>query len=399
MSYSIVYFAFVSADYGGVEQKIISQFDALYKLRANAYLFLVSSFPPGEKLSNEINKRSNLNILINSVEKIKNPWKRRKEKFELIEKALKAFVPDSTFVYLRYPGADILFLNFLRNNTKYIFITEHQEIENTFPLFKFNGNYRRNIFEIIWGRTVRKRITGIVGVTEEILSYEKSRTITDKKYFAVIGNGINVNAIPLRNINYQINKLNEIRILFVGAGFRTHGLARLILSISEYNKSNKHKIKIKLIVAGESSEMEKNIRLASKLNLSESIDFLGQIGKDGLNELYNWAHIGVGSLGLHRIGLTMSSTLKAREYCAIGLPFFWSTKDSDFNKDFPYIVEIPANENAFDLQIIIKFVNAYFSDIEHPQKMRQYASEYLDWSVKMKSLVEFFDRIMCDLHQ
>ena len=37
----------------------------------------------------------------------------------------------------------------------------------------------------------------------------------------------------------------------------------------------------------------------------------------------------VGSLGLHRIGLTEASTLKVREYWARGIPFLLSYEDTD----------------------------------------------------------------------
>ena len=41
MDFNIVYFAVVGPKYGGVEQKIIAQFDALAKQRANVILYFV----------------------------------------------------------------------------------------------------------------------------------------------------------------------------------------------------------------------------------------------------------------------------------------------------------------------------------------------------------------------
>ena len=46
MSITIVYVAIVGQNYGGVEQKIISQFDALKQYRSNVFLYLLTSFPP-----------------------------------------------------------------------------------------------------------------------------------------------------------------------------------------------------------------------------------------------------------------------------------------------------------------------------------------------------------------
>ena len=90
-------------NFGGVEQKIIAQFDALQVLGADIHLFLVSRFTPKESLALEIEKRTGINILINSPAKVKNPWARRKEKFELMTLTLSEFDPKSTIVYFRDP--------------------------------------------------------------------------------------------------------------------------------------------------------------------------------------------------------------------------------------------------------------------------------------------------------
>ena len=58
MSITIVYVAIVGQNYGGVEQKIISQFDALKQYRSNVFLYLLTSFPPRGAFAEQIKKRS-----------------------------------------------------------------------------------------------------------------------------------------------------------------------------------------------------------------------------------------------------------------------------------------------------------------------------------------------------
>lgn len=386
MGYKIVYIAFVSSNFGGVEQKIIAQFDALQKLGAQINLYLVSSFSPGETLACEIEKRLSVSILVNSPKKIKNPWARRKEKFELVTSTLEKFDPKHTIIYFRYPLADFLFLRFLKKNKSFKLVTEHQDIEYN----SLKGLLR--CFEILWGRPVRKLITGFIGVTPEITEFERAKAHMNCHYFETIGNGIDINRYPLRFpiIDYQHN---EIRILFIGGGFIIHGLDRLIKSINMYYKNGNHTHNIQLKIVGDSKEMYINKYLVKKLKLSSKISFYGHLESEKLNDFFNWAHISVGSLAIHRKGLKYTSELKAREYCTRGLPFFWSASDQDFNQDFPYVLKVSESNGVFNLDPIVSFAFKVTSDTTHPLKMRHYAIEQLAWSNKMKKLITCFDEI------
>jgi len=374
MSYKILYFAFVSGEFGGVEQKIIAQFDALIKLEVKIHLFLISKFTPGVVFAHEIERRPGVNVLVNSPEKINNPWTRRKEKFALMTLTISEFDPETTIVYLRDPLADIHLLRFLKRNNRFVFVTEHQDIENTILKGKLRGRLLINILELIWGRPCRRVIKGFVSVTSEITDYERSVAGDKGHSYETLGNGIDIKRYPLR-VQERDYPQNEIRILFIGSGFRTHGLDRLIKSLHTYltNKDRDNKYDIILKIAGNSHEMHLNKHLAKKLNLSSKILFLGNLESKDLNELFNWAQIGVGSLGIHRKGLRFTSELKAREYCARGLPFFWSTTDQDFSPDFPYILQVPESNSAFNLDPVISFAVRFNSDPFLPLKMRQYA--------------------------
>jgi glycosyltransferase involved in cell wall biosynthesis len=397
LNYKIIYFAFIGDKLDGVTQKIIAQFDALSAVGADIYLFLVSSFTPGETLALEIKKRSGVNILVNSHEKIRNPWYRRKEKFDLISSVLSGNSPKNTIVYFRYPLSDIIFLRFLKKNKVFTFVTEHQEIENIFAKSISNGRFFRSTLELLWGKQVRKLIKGYVGVTEEITAFERTQVNNKHHYFKTIGNGVDMNKYPLRIPKKNIQN-NEIRILFVGSGYRHHGLARLINSIDMYykNKNNAYKINVK--VAGDSIEMNENKNLVKKLKLCSMVSFLGNLENVNLDEHFNWAQVGMASMGLHRVGLSKSSTLKTREYFARGLPFFWSSTDDDFPLNYPYILKFESDDSAFDISEVISFIERISRDESYPQKMRHYSIEHLSWSVKIKELITFFDEIIEAIH-
>lgn len=238
MPYKIVFFAFVGSEFGGVEQKIVAQFDALQALGVEIHLFLISKFNPGEIFAQEIMKRPGVKILINSPAKKNIPWARRREKFDLMTLVLTEFDSKSTVVYVRDPLADFFFVGFLKKNKTYRFVTEHQDIENTIHLGKLKGRFVINILELLWGRSYRRMINGFVSVTTEITAYERSIAGDKCHYFETIGNGIDLNRYPLR-IQEKDFPHNEIRLLFIGGGFRTHGLDRLIKSIYLYYKEKK----------------------------------------------------------------------------------------------------------------------------------------------------------------
>jgi glycosyltransferase involved in cell wall biosynthesis len=397
MNYRLLFVAFIGGEFGGIEQKLIAQFDALQSCGVDIHMFLISKVVSSERLVKEIVKRPDISIVFNSADRVNNPWLRRKEKFDLILVKLSDFDPKNTIVYFRDPQSDILFLRFLKSCKNFRFVTEHQDIENTFSKGIFKGRFLINTLELIWGRACRKMITGFVSVTTEITSYERSLAGDKNHFYETIGNGIDILRYPLRIPESDFHD-NEIRILFIGSGFRTHGLDRLIKSIYEYYKNKDNKYDIRLRVAGDSHEMYLNKDLVNKLGLFSNVSFLGNLKSENLNELFDWAQIGVGSLGIHRKGLKYTSELKAREYCVRGLPFFWSTSDQDFDQDFPYILNLPESDSTFDMGPVISFALKMTSEENHPLKMRQYAVEHLDWSVKMRKLKSFLDEIMKDFN-
>lgn len=57
------------------------------------------------------------------------------------------------------------------------------------------------------------------------------------------------------------------------------------------------------------------------------------------------AHLGIGSLALHRKSMSEASTLKLREYLAAGLPSITGYRDTDFPDPVPYLLELPNTED------------------------------------------------------
>jgi hypothetical protein len=56
-------------------------------------------------------------------------------------------------------------------------------------------------------------------------------------------------------------------------------------------------------------------------------------------------------------------------------------------------MKVPSDESPIDIEEVIRFTEKVYSDPEHHLKMRAYAEEKLDWSVKMKKLKEFCETL------
>jgi hypothetical protein len=399
MTYEIVYIAFVSANFGGVEQKIIGQFDALTAMRASAHLYLVSSVRPGERFAREIEKRSNVHVLINSPNNTINPWTRRREKFDLISNSLSRYNPNATIVYFRYPLADILFLRFLEQNRAYRFVTEHQEIENKLRIGHFNGNLAQDALDFIWGKAVRSRITGFVGVSSQYLENQLSYLDGSRrreKYSLVNGNGIDTTHYHPRSfLGFDGHSL---KLLFIGSGYKYQGLHRLLISLDRYYRTN-YSVELVIHVVGVSVNTTYLSAYLTNPLVRKSVIFHGFVSREDVDRLAEECHLAVNSLSYHLVGIEVSSTLKAREYFARGIPFVTSSSDSDIEDGCPYTLKVSDNEDDFDVRNLIDFAERMNKDPEHPQAMRQFAVKHLDWSVKMKNLVTFFDHIMRDVNQ
>ena len=295
--------------------------------------------------------------------------------------------PSSDILYMRYPYP--LFYSlwpFSLSQKKCKIITEHNTIEE--KEFKLTGLYLLLLIELIMGGFLRKKSSGIVGVTDEITSYELNRSGDINKPHITIGNGINVDEIGIRNPPKYDEK--ELHLLCVASVSRWHGLDRLLKGLALY----RGKTRVHLCIAGNGKEILNLKALVNDLNLKSNVVFTGFMGGRALDDLFDKSHIAVGSLGIHRKGLIMTSELKIREYTARGIPFVCSAVDPDLPDDFLYAQKVPADEGPIDIEVLIRFAEKVYLDPEHHIRMRAYAKEKLDWSIKMKKLKEFCDALV-----
>ena len=197
-----------------------------------------------------------------------------------------------------------------------------------------------------------------------------------------INNGI---AADLINIVEKSENHNEIHLIGVASIAFWHGYDRVIKGIYNYYQQHSNEKKVFFHIVGDNTNLASAElkELVKKYDLTDFIIFYGRKSGNELDKLFNKADIAVGSLGCHRIAIKNIKSLKNREYCARGLPFFYSETDIDFeNKDF--VFKVPGNDNPIKIEDIIEFViNNKFA----PATIRKYAFENLSWDKQFEKVL------------
>jgi len=367
----------------GVSKKLVSQVSELNRQGVDIGLVLVSI---GDVHYPSYDFLTTYRVDIVSMGDFFGRIKRARKISKIFGETIDSLGPDD-ILYYRYSGAFPLYYpnKYLRGFRTCRIVTEHQTKE--LDEFKLNNDALAYWSERLCGKLLRKQSDAIIGVTDEITQYEITRAGDLKKPHLTIGNGFAVQSVPLRQAPHYNS---DFHLLCVANVSRWHGLDRLIRGISTHNGMPK----VILHIAGDGTELSYLQKLAGDLGISDRVVFHGFTTGKALDDLFDQCHVAVGSLGIHRIGLKEASILKAREYCARGIPFIYGIADPDFPADFPYILHLPADESPINIDQVLAFAQEVCADPDHPQKMRRYAEEHLDWSVKMKKLKDFLEALV-----
>lgn len=367
----------------GVSKKLVSQVSELNRQGVDIGLVLVSI---GDVHYPSYDFLTTYRVDIVSMGDFFGRIKRARKISKIFGETIDSLGPDD-ILYYRYSGAFPLYYpnKYLRGFRTCRIVTEHQTKE--LDEFKLNNDALAYWSERLCGKLLRKQSDAIIGVTDEITQYEITRAGDLKKPHLTIGNGFAVQSVPLRQAPHYNS---DFHLLCVANVSRWHGLDRLIRGISTHNGMPK----VILHIAGDGPELPQLHKLTNELGIGDRVIFHGFTTGKALDALFDQCHIAVGSLGIHRKGLTQTSELKGREYCARGIPYIIACGDPDFPADFPYILHLPADESPINIDQVLAFAQEVCADPDHPQKMRRYAEEHLDWSVKMKKLKDFLEALV-----
>ncbi len=205
-------------------------------------------------------------------------------------------------------------------------------------------------------------------------------------------NGIDMGCISARAASKDFETIN---LICVAAFSEWHGVDRLIRGMSQYYSDDtiKSHRDIHLHLLGEGPQLKNLQLLVSSVKLDKRITFYGQCGRNEMDAVYDRCSFAVASLGMHRIGLSVASTLKTREYLAKGIPFVYSGDiDVFLEEPVDFCLKIPDDDSPLDFNQFIAFYDTLVKreeEIALISRIREYAERHVSIERGMANVIDY----------
>lgn len=289
------------------------------------------------------------------------------------------------FVYIRYHLADPLYALLLL-----ILKMKGCKIVIEIPTYPYAPSFEKKLsssLKLFVDRISYPLLHFSVG---RIVTYSNDDNIFGIKTIKTL-NGIDFNNEKIVNKTFDENN-QTISLISVSTTYACHGYDRVIRGLSNYYKENP-KVKVCFHIVGKGDEIPKLQSLTKQLHMDEYVFFEGFQTGENLEKIYANSDLAINSLGIHRIGLKTESTLKAKEYCAKGLPIVSSYPlDSltaeDNNK---YVYFVPSNDSSVDIKHMIDFYLNLQQQTNYHQCIRENSSKICDMDVTLKAVRNYFE--------
>lgn len=212
-----------------------------------------------------------------------------------------------------------------------------------------------------------KCVDAFVAVSHEL----KEKFMVWNKPIRVIANGIDTRQYSIGQVENSVPTF-----VFIGTPNQPwHGLNK-ILKMAEYFK------KYQFYIIGTSGENTNNVH------------YFGYLPQGEATKVIQKSDIGIGTLSLYEKGLTEASPLKSRQYLACGLPIIYAYNDTDLVHKSSFSLKLENREDNIEYIKIERFINRVFHQKSIALEARVFAENCLDYSIKEKQRVEFFQKVI-----
>ena len=355
------------ASYVGVKKKILAQLKIFQEHFQSDLMFL----------------NKNKIMLGDSVLKVINPPSGilgRYMKFKAYRNLIYELSRDYQVIYVRYTTPDPILIKTLQKIKKNCLLVLELPTNGEAASKEIKRIEKKLLFSMFYQQYIE--LFDVVAVCTKASEFEK-RLPSDK--VVVFTNGFDVESVSPK-VKLEANPDEEFHLISVANNSFWHGYDRVIKGLYNYYRNNPStKVIYHVVGVGDANkDLEK---LTKDLELEKYVIFHGPKFGDELWQLYNISHIAISSLGDHRKGLFSASVLKSREYCAVGIPFVYSTPDPDFPERFKFSQKVPQTDEPINIEELIRFYKN-ISQYDYIKEMRTYAEQNLTWKVKMKPIIE-----------
>lgn len=277
------------------------------------------------------------------------------------------------YAYIRYPVIDFEVLKALKkmhsNGTRIV-----MEI----PTYPFEGQHAKGALKLaymvdsICHDTCSRYIEKIVYIGN------KTDTIFGCKA-QQIPNGIPVSLTSEKITGFRVSN-GHVKLIAVSTMRIWHGYERLIKGLAEYYRSGNCPAVVDLVLIGDGPYKEEYKKIARDNAIEDHVIFTGKLSGKKLQDEYEDATVGIGSLGLYNNGMLIGSTLKTREYLLRGIPFVYGCEELGISKDYPYALLVPNDSSSININSILNFIYPLLEDSEKISlAMNTYAKEEFSW--------------------
>jgi glycosyltransferase involved in cell wall biosynthesis len=225
-----------------------------------------------------------------------------------------------------------------------------------------------------FARYIYSRVSGAIYVTEELSQKNELQLIPSIPKIS-IGNGINLNRIQPLPPRSPIKPA----LFFIGSPNQPwHGVNELV----KFAKQNQD---VEIDVVGNLADCP-----------TPNIRFHGILNYDEYRAIAARCIAGVGTLNLSAKNMTEDSSLKVREYLALGLPVIVKYRDRDLDSFQEFVLQLPSDgRHLSDFSMEIRaFLKVW-------ETRRVLASQIfnLDISAKEESRLRFFEKVITEYNR
>lgn len=282
------------------------------------------------------------------------------------------------FVYIRYQGCSPIFLWMLRQLRR-----EHPGLAVIIevPSYPFHTE-ARSLREHIFMRVDRATRCQLRRYVDRIVTFSKEGSIFGIQTIET-DNGVDIDRVSIAPRSPSDQRLHLLGLANLSFW---HGYDRVLAGLARYRALGA-KRGVFFDIVGTGTELERLQALSSELGLTDCVKFWGPRQGKALDEIMAQAHVGISSIGMHRLKVD-TSNIKSREFCARGLPFVIGYPDRDFYSGLPFVMHIPPDESPLDIEGLVQFhAQLVSSHSDYTTTMRDYAERNLSWAAKMRPVI------------
>lgn len=323
------------------------------------------------------------NLQLTEIEKKKIYQKTKKKRNEEIASEIESIVRNikPEIVYIRRIDINIIFykkcISEISSISKLIYEIPTYPFDKTTSI---KSNFLQ-IFELLYLKYVIKKFITIFAV-----NIQKKCKKWDN--MVEIFNGINIEGYEIKKqISKTQNENNSLNLIGIAHLNYWHGYDRIIKTIQKEKN-----IKLDFtIISNDTDEKRKLMEYVKENKLNNKVHFLCDNQEEAKKKI-NEANIAIGGIGYHRRGAQYDTSIKNKEYCAMGIPFIVACEDKAFPKDFKYMYKVEANDNVIDFEKILNWYNNIITKENVSQEMHNFAEKNLSFDNSIKKIISIIDK-------